>query len=52
MNDPLSSSMLWVGALMVLAPLAFAGIVIGVWWYVRKKAERQKHQAMEGDAGR
>jgi hypothetical protein len=29
--------MFWAGALMVLTPLAFAGVVIGVWWYQRKR---------------
>jgi hypothetical protein len=31
-------SMFWAGALMAFTPIAFAGIVIGVWWFQRRKA--------------
>jgi hypothetical protein len=35
-DDALSLSMFWAGALMVFAPIVFAGIVLGVWWYQRR----------------
>lgn len=38
-GDALSVGMFWAGALMVATPLAFAGIVIGVWWYQRKREQ-------------
>lgn len=37
MNDALSTSMFWVGALMVAAPLVFFGIVIAVWAYQKRR---------------
>jgi hypothetical protein len=36
-DDALSLSMFWAGALMVFTPLICAGIVLGVWWYQRRK---------------
>ena len=36
-SDPISTAMMWVGALMVLTPTLFAGVVIGVWWYTKKR---------------
>jgi hypothetical protein len=48
-DDALSLSMFWAGALMVFAPLLFAGAVIGTWWWGRKKAEKQtRDQGTEG----
>jgi hypothetical protein len=35
------AAMFWVGALFVFTPLAFAGVVLGVWWY-GKRRERQR----------
>ncbi len=35
--DAVSQGMFWAGALMVFTPLAAAGIVIGVWWYQKKR---------------
>jgi len=32
-DDALSLSMFWAGLLMVFAPIFFASIVLGVWWY-------------------
>jgi hypothetical protein len=32
--------MMWVGALFVVTPLVFAGVVIGVWWFQKKKREK------------
>ena len=37
-DDALSSSMFWAGALMVFAPIVFASIVLGVWWWQRRHA--------------
>lgn len=36
-DDALSLSMFWAGALMVFMPIIAAGIVLGVWWYQRRK---------------
>lgn len=38
-DDALSLSMFWAGALMVFAPIVFAGVVIGVWWWEKRKAK-------------
>ncbi len=38
--DALSTSMFWVGAMFVLTPLLCGGVVIGVWWYQRRKLGR------------
>lgn len=38
-HDP-GNTMMWVGALFVATPLVFAGIVIGVWWFQKKKREK------------
>ena len=37
-DDALSLSMFWAGLLMVFAPIVFASIVLGVWWYQRRHA--------------
>jgi uncharacterized membrane protein YhfC len=37
MNHDPGGLMLWVEALFVAAPLVFAAIVIGVWWWQKKK---------------
>ena len=39
-HDALEAGMFWAGALMALAPLVFAGVVIGVWWFQRKRAKK------------
>ena len=36
-HDGLEQGMFWAGALMALAPIFFAGIVLGVWWHQRRK---------------
>lgn len=36
-HDALETGMFWAGLLMALAPIVFAGVVIGVWWVQRKK---------------
>ncbi len=37
MNHGLESSMFWVGAMFAFTPIVFFGIVIGVWWYTRRR---------------
>ena len=39
-HDALEAGMFWAGLLMALAPIVFAGAVIGVWWFHRKKQRR------------
>jgi hypothetical protein len=39
-DDALSLSMFWAGALMVFTPIILAVLVIGIWWYQRKRATR------------
>lgn len=40
-GDSMSLSMFWAGALMVFTPIVFAGIVIGVWWWQKRKAKAE-----------
>jgi membrane protein implicated in regulation of membrane protease activity len=44
-DDALSLSMFWAGALMVFAPIVFASIVLGVWWYQRRHAPTEDDPA-------
>jgi len=44
-DDALSLSMFWAGALMVFAPIVFASIVLGVWWYHRRHAPAEDDPA-------
>ena len=39
-HDALEAGMFWAGALMAFTPLVFAGVVIGVWWFQRRKAKK------------
>lgn len=39
-HDALETGMFWAGLLMALAPIVFAGAVLGVWWVQRKKGRR------------
>ena len=36
MNDPLSTSMFWVGAMFAFTPVVVGGAVLAVWWRMRK----------------
>ena len=36
-DDAMSLAMFWTGALMVFVPIIAASIVIGVWWYTKRK---------------
>jgi hypothetical protein len=36
-GDGISGAMMWVGALMVFTPLVAAGLVIGVWWFQKRR---------------
>ena len=38
-DDAMSLAMFWTGALMVFVPVISASIVIGVWWYTKRKRE-------------
>ena len=40
-HDALEAGMFWAGALMALTPLVFAAVVLGVWWFQRKRAKKQ-----------
>lgn len=35
--DAVSGAMFWVGAMFVLTPMLFAGVILGIWWYTRKR---------------
>lgn len=39
-HDALEAGMFWAGALMALTPLVFAAIVLGVWWFQRKRDKK------------
>jgi hypothetical protein len=39
-HDALEAGMFWAGALMALTPLVFAAVVIGVWWFQRRRARK------------
>ncbi|HEX9582293.1 MAG TPA: hypothetical protein VF970_14410 [Gemmatimonadales bacterium] len=34
------AAMFWVGALLVAAPIVFAGTILAVWWHGRRRARR------------
>ena len=38
-----SPALVWVEAMFIVVPVAFAGLLLGVWWYQRKK--RQEGEA-------
>jgi hypothetical protein len=40
-HDGLEQGMFWAGALMAIAPVLFAGIVLGVWWHQRRITSRR-----------
>jgi prepilin signal peptidase PulO-like enzyme (type II secretory pathway) len=40
-HDALEQGMFWAGALMAFVPIIFAGVVLSVWWYQRKKAAKR-----------
>ena len=41
------AAMFWVGALFVFTPIVFVGVILGVWWY-GKRRERQARDAADG----
>ncbi len=43
-HDPIHGAMFWVGALFVFTPLVLASIVVGVWWWGRRRDSRSKGQ--------
>ncbi len=42
-HDALEAGMFWAGALMALTPIVFAGVVLGVWWFQRRKERKARH---------
>ncbi len=46
MNDALSTSMFWVGAMFAFTPLLVCGTVVGIWWHLRRR-ERQSLEPTE-----
>jgi len=39
-DDAMSLEMFWAGVLMVFTPIVSAGLVIGIWWFTKKRQER------------
>ena len=39
-DDAMSLAMFWAGLLMVLTPIVSAGLVVGIWWFTKKRRER------------
>ena len=46
-DDALSLSMFWAGALMVFTPIISASLVIGIWWYQRRRAGTEHSERRE-----
>jgi hypothetical protein len=44
----MSLAIFWTGALMVFAPIIAASIVIGVWWYTKRKREGEGSSRIGG----
>ena len=40
-DDAMSLAMFWAGVLMVFTPIVSASLVIGIWWYTKKRAGQQ-----------
>ena len=36
-DDAMSLAMFWAGILMVFTPIVSAGLVIGIWWFTKRK---------------
>ncbi len=45
MNDPVSTSMFWVGAMFAFTPVVVGGTVIAIWWWKRKQATQAESPA-------
>jgi hypothetical protein len=39
------AAMFWVGALFVFTPIVFAGVILGVWWYGRRRERRARGES-------
>jgi len=37
--DAVSGAMFWVGAMFVLTPMVFAGVILAIWWHTRRREE-------------
>lgn len=46
-HEAMHNAMFWVGAMFVFTPLVTAGIVIGVWWWGRRRARPGDERAPE-----
>lgn len=51
-HDAADLAMFWVGALFAFTPLVFFGVVIGVWWYQRKRKSGARGSGQHRGAGR
>lgn len=49
-HDAADLAMFWVGALFVFTPLAFFGVILGVWWYQRKKSGKGSSRSAQRTA--
>ncbi len=36
-HDAADLAMFWVGALFVFTPIVFFGVILGVWWFQRRR---------------
>ena len=39
------TAMFWVGALFVFTPIVFVGVILGVWWYGKRRERREQSPA-------
>jgi hypothetical protein len=39
-DDAMSLAMFWAGALMVFTPIISASLVVGIWWFTKRRRER------------
>ena len=39
-DDAMSLAMFWAGLLMVFTPIVSVGLVVGVWWFTKRRRER------------
>ena len=50
-HDALDAAMFWTGALLALAPLLFAAVVIGVWWWQKRRGLDAESKSTRGFRG-
>lgn len=44
MNDALSTSMFWVGAMFAFTPVILTGSVLTIWWFWRRRKQNEEEQ--------